>query len=413
MSLVEAQEESKAVDRLAIWLDQAGQVAAELEKTAVERDAAGHDPVAEIALLRDAGLLTIAIPAKLGGGGATDSQILRVIRRLAQADTSIAQILTYHLFGSRIGLGHNNPGLRRKRLTGFLQHGWFHAGIAQAAYPPLLQASNTGDGYAINGSKPFTSGAAVADTLQVWVRFAPGATVDGQDVSHHLGQFIVDNPSPGLSFGGDWNAIGQRQTVSGSARLENVRVARSDLVNHYPETQKLPPHVTVHVPIIQLSFAELYIGTAQGALHAARQYIRQESRPWVTSGHEHAAADPLIVDRFGRLSVQLAAATALADAAGAQADAAITRGPALTEIERGELAILAYQAKVAAHEAALEVTSRIFELMGARAAARKYGFDRYWRNVRTHTLHDPIHYKLLEVGDWALNGRYPEPDYYR
>ncbi|AGT10793.1 acyl-CoA dehydrogenase family protein [Paracoccus aminophilus] len=395
------------------WLEAATRVGAALVKTAVARDREGRDPVEEIALLRASGLLTIAIPSAQGGGGATASEILRVIRKLAEADTSLAQLMSYHLFGTRIGLGGTNEDLRARRLEGFLKQGWFHAGIAQAAYPPLLEAKNDGAGYVINGAKPFTSGAAVADTLQVWVRFAEGATVDGADVSCQIGQFIVANPTEGLRFGGDWDAIGQRQTVSGGATLENVRVSRADLVNAAPEGTAHPPHVTVHVPVIQLSFAELYIGTAKGALRAARDYIATQGRAWVSSGYAKAGDDPLIVERFGRLSAQLAAAEALADAAGQRADAALAQGPALTEGGRGALAVIAYQAKIAAHEAGLEVTSRIFELMGARAAARSYGFDRFWRNIRTHTLHDPIHYKTHEVGDWALNGRFPAPDYYR
>ena len=397
---------------LMIWLARADQVAAQLKASAVQRDREGRDPVTEIGWLREAELLTIALPREAGGGGARASEILQVIRRVAAADTSVAQILTYHLFGSRVGL-EADPALRARRLDGFLSKGWFHAGIAQAAYPPLIEARNEGSGYVLNGAKPFTSGAAVADTLQVWVRFAPGATVDDQDVSGHIGQFIVGNPSRGLVFGGDWDAIGQRLTVSGSASLEDVRVTRSDLVGHAPESTAHPPHVTVHVPVIQLSFAELYIGTAKGALKAAVDYIRAHGRPWVTSGYQSAGEDPLILDRLGQLSARLEAAAALADAAGQRADAAIARGKELTEEGRGEVAVIAAQAKIAAHEAALEVTSRIFELMGARAAARKYGFDRFWRNIRTHTLHDPIHYKTHEVGDWLLNGHFPDPDYYR
>ncbi|OBZ93413.1 hypothetical protein ADU59_21370 [Pararhizobium polonicum] len=395
------------------WLARTAAVGAELDKTAVERDTAGRDPVAEIELLRRAGLLTIAIPRRFGGGGATASDILRVIRQLAEADTSIAQILAYHLFGSRIGLEGENTALRDKRLEGLLTKGWFHAGIAQAAYPPLIEAKNEGDAFVLNGTKSFTSGAAVADSLQVWVRFAAGTVVDGADVSHFIGQFIVDNPTAGLTFGGDWDSIGQRLTVSGSARLDNVRVTRTDLVGFYSEETKQPPNVTVHVPVIQLAFTELYIGAAKGALKAARNYIRTEGRPWVTSGYERAGDDTLIMDRIGTLSARLAAAEALADAAGVRSDAAIAQGKELTETGRGEVAIIAYQAKIIAHETALDVTSRVFELMGARAAARKYGFDRFWRNVRTHTLHDPIHYKVQEVGDFVLNDRFPQPDYYR
>jgi alkylation response protein AidB-like acyl-CoA dehydrogenase len=69
-------------------------------------------------------------------------------------------------------------------------------------------------------------------------------------------------------------------------------------------------------------------------------------------------------------------------------------------------------AKIAAGRCALEVTSRIFEVMGARATASRYRFDRFWRNVRTLTLHDPLDLKVREVGDWVLNGRHPTPGFY-
>jgi alkylation response protein AidB-like acyl-CoA dehydrogenase len=62
---------------------------------------------------------------------------------------------------------------------------------------------------------------------------------------------------------------------------------------------------------------------------------------------------------------------------------------------------------------ALDVTSRLFEIQGSRATTAAYGFDRHWRNVRTHTVHDPVAYKAREVGDWALNRRGPEFSLYR
>jgi alkylation response protein AidB-like acyl-CoA dehydrogenase len=60
----------------------------------------------------------------------------------------------------------------------------------------------------------------------------------------------------------------------------------------------------------------------------------------------------------------------------------------------------------------LEITSRMFEVMGARAAAGPARIDRYWRNLRTHTLHDPVDYKVRELGDWALNRQLPKPSFY-
>lgn len=74
---------------------------------------------------------------------------------------------------------------------------------------------------------------------------------------------------------------------------------------------------------------------------------------------------------------------------------------------RGEAAVEVAGAKVLAARTALDVTSRVFEVMGARATHNRYAFDRFWRDTRTHSLHDPLAHKLLEVGEYALNGQYP------
>jgi alkylation response protein AidB-like acyl-CoA dehydrogenase len=69
-------------------------------------------------------------------------------------------------------------------------------------------------------------------------------------------------------------------------------------------------------------------------------------------------------------------------------------------------------AKVTTSKAGLEITSRMFEVMGARAASGPARIDRFWRNLRTHTLHDPVDYKIRELGDWALNHQLPKPSFY-
>ena len=48
------------------------------------------------------------------------------------------------------------------------------------------------------------------------------------------------------------------------------------------------------------------------------------------------------------------------------------------------------------------------------AEARNAGLalDRYWRNLRTQSLHDPVDYKVRELGEWALTGSAPVPTFY-
>ncbi len=66
-----------------------------------------------------------------------------------------------------------------------------------------------------------------------------------------------------------------------------------------------------------------------------------------------------------------------------------------------------FTAKTLATRVSLNLSSRIFEVLGSRATASHYGFDRYWRDLRTFTLHDPVDYKLRDIGNWVLNGQLP------
>jgi alkylation response protein AidB-like acyl-CoA dehydrogenase len=55
------------------------------------------------------------------------------------------------------------------------------------------------------------------------------------------------------------------------------------------------------------------------------------------------------------------------------------------------------------------VADELFALTGARATQEKFDLDRHWRNARTHTLHDPLRWKLYHLGNYFLNGVEPGP----
>ncbi|WP_409076589.1 hypothetical protein ACF2G4_22775 (plasmid) [Pantoea sp. C3] len=57
---------------------------------------------------------------------------------------------------------------------------------------------------------------------------------------------------------------------------------------------------------------------------------------------------------------------------------------------------------------ALDASQKLFELAGTSSALGHLGFDRHWRNARTHTLHDPIRWKYKIVGNYWLNNEYPQ-----
>ena len=167
----------------------------EARTTAAGRDHAGRNPVGEIAWLKDAELLGILIPHQYGGGGASWADVAAVIQLIAEADSSIAHVLLYHYFGGLAGTRGENGFVGPERARRIAENQLLHGTIAQAAYPPLILATQTTDGFRLRGTKPFTSGAALGDVLLAWVVFDDGTELLGKDVSDQLATVHIDGGS--------------------------------------------------------------------------------------------------------------------------------------------------------------------------------------------------------------------------
>ncbi len=369
--------------------------------TGAERDRAAQPPRAEIAALREAGLLSIQAPVALGGGGATVVDIMRVVRRIAAGDSSIAQLLGYHYILFTIACLRGTADQAQSYAKGTVRNGWYWAAAVNPRDNDLIMSTAPG-GFVLNGRKTFATGATLADQLMVRAK-----------IGDQFVDAIIPASREGFSSLGDWDCFGQRLTESGTVVFRDVFVAPSEIVGGWPRTDKpVNPVLTITTPAMQLNFVNFYLGTAEGALAEARDYVRDSAKPWQTSGVRRAADDPYILELYGELYAELRASVAFAEEAAAAIDAGLARGAALTQDERTEVAATVYAAKVHATRVALNVTSRAFELMGARATVGRHAFDRYWRNVRVHTLHDPVAYKAREVGNFVLNGQItPDPLY--
>jgi alkylation response protein AidB-like acyl-CoA dehydrogenase len=320
------------------WLAVARDVAADLAADALERDRANALPRAEIDKLRQAGLLSLLVPAELGGGGADWRTAYQVIREVAAGDGSIGQLLGYHFQISWNAGFFSNWELLEDLSRQGAAEGWMWGG----AFNPRdadLRLTPTADGFRLDGRKSFSTGARVADRL--------GASAIRSDTGEPV--FIVLDPhQPGVRFADDWDNLGQRLTASGSVAFEDVHVPASGLVASLaPEA--LMPFGTLVTPAIQLVFIQFYLGITEGALAAARAYTRTRTRAWVVSDVERAVDDPYILQTYGDLVASTKAARALADEAIDALATIIEAGPDELDWDgRGEIAELVAAAKVVA-----------------------------------------------------------------
>jgi len=265
-----------------------------------------------------------------------------------------------------------------------------------------IAAPQEDGGFLINGKKIYTTGAAEADLIAVWAfnPETPGAA-DNPLLGSQLN--LLAPWTPGVTIHRDWDALGQRATDSGTITFKDVR---TDPAWRGNAPGALPPlHASLRY---QAGFAAVLIGLGVAALRAAADFVVNRSRPWPSAGVDNAADDPYVRRLTGELAADLAAAYALTLSTGDLLDA-FERG----EIGRVDVAIPIYAAKSAASRAALRATSEIFALMGTRSVARANGFDRFWRNARTLSLHDPVDWKNAELGRHVLTGWNPPPGLYQ
>lgn len=375
-------------------------LADQLASTAVERDRAGGHAQQEREWIRASCLLTLSIPVEFGGQGADWSLVFQVIRLLAKADSALAHVFAFHhlqLAGIQL---YGNAQQQRRLLAATVEQSFFW-GNAINPLDKRTTATRTDGGYILNGIKSFSSGSVGAEwlTISAWDEQTQSALIAA-----------VPTTQKGISVQADWDAFGQKQTDSGNVHFENVFLP-ADLVLQAPAT--LPTaQATLRSQVAQLIMTNLYLGIGLGAFDAARQYTQEQARAWFAAGVEKATDDPFIQHRYGELWLLLRPAVALADQAAASLEKAFRQGPLVTAETRGELAIAVAEAKCLAHRAGIEVSSQMFELTGARSTSARFGYDRFWRNVRVHTLHDPIDYKLRDLGRYVLNGSFPEPTAY-
>lgn len=119
---------------------------------------------------------------------------------------------------------------------------------------------------------------------------------------------------------------------------------------------------------------------------------------------DRAADDPLLIAQAGDLELAARAAEALLATAAARIDDA-ERTPGPAAIAEASLATAA--AKVAAGRAARRAAGELFDFGGTRSVDAAANLSRFWRDARTHTLHDPERWKLHHLGRWALARQAP------
>lgn len=380
-------------------LTTARELARSFETGAAERDRERRFPHDELAELKASGLLSLLVPAALGGSEAGYGEMIRCIGTLAEGDPNIAQMAIVHFSGVEL-LNKVAPDEAKELLyprvadnSEMFTNAYSEVGTS-TIFEFKVGLTRESDGWRIDGSKAYCTGSLGGEMIY-------GLAI-ATEPEPHPRVFVVDVDAPGVSVIDDWDGMGQRTTASGTIEFDGARV---------PDTLCFTPNLLLEQPLLnffgtngQAMMSAAFVGIAKNALRDATEYVQSRSRPWPHAGVEKAVDDPYVIRTIGEMSTLIDAADATLERAIGVIEATAADP---TEESRARCSVAVAAAKTVSTDAALRVSELLFKACGAGATRGALGLDRHWRNARTLTLHDPVEWKLHLTGDYLLRGTNP------
>lgn len=382
----------------------------ELAERYPEWDKSFTCPVEDMQKLKKTGVLGASVPLEYGGLGMSNADTVEITRLLATANPSIAQMYLVHAtIGAGVVVDFASEALRPRIFREVVAKQAFIANASgekksrtvyefEATVTPVPERG----GYVINGTKFFCTGSAASDYLIVF-----GMLGDKMACG------LMPTHAPGIKHHNDWKSMGQRGTSSGSITFENAFFPEDMLMPNITWTN-LPPY-NIFGPLCQACFSAVYVGAARGAYDAAVRYVQTKTRVLTGSGVNRAVEDPYILRLMGDLAADVAAAEAILARVSRRLDELAGKKDVLGEEAlwrlRGEVSNAVSELKVFSTRAALRVGQDILQACGARAGLVEEDMDRYWRDIRMLTLHDPMDYKARAIGEFYLQNKMPPPGF--
>jgi alkylation response protein AidB-like acyl-CoA dehydrogenase len=341
------------------WIEVARSLGEEFAGRAEAHDEGDTFVSRNYAALKERRVFSAAIPAELGGGGASHRDIADMLRTIAQycGSTALALSMHQHLIAAAVWKYRRGQGgeamlknVADKQLV-----------LVSTGAGDWLESNGsmtkTDGGYLVSAHKRFASQSAIGDVLVTSAPFM-------DEVLH----FPVPMNAQGVTVLNDWRALGMRGTASRTVKLENVFVPDSSIALRRPRGAYHPVWnvvLTVAMPLIM----SVYVGIAQKAAELTIKHIRRKK-----------TAKPSAPSLIGEMNNDLVAAEIqLNDML------RIANNYDFEPINENGHDILTRKTNVA--NAAIRVVTKAMEIVGGEGFYRGFGLERLFRDIQAARYH--------------------------
>jgi hypothetical protein len=340
--------------------------AAELAPHAARWDEDKHFPVDVLRAAAGLGFAGVYVKEDVGGSALSRLDAVIVFEALAAGDVSTAAFLSIHNMASWMIDRFGADDLRRRylpRLTSMeliASYCLTEPGAGSDAAALSTTARREGETYVLDGTKAFISGAGTSDVYVVMARSGgPGAG--------GVSTFVVENGTPGLSFGAQERKLGWNSQPTAMVHFDQVVVPEANRIGDEGQGFRI---AMAGLDGGRLNIAACSLGGAGFALETAKAYL-ETRKQFGRVLRDFQALQFRIAD----MATELEAARLMVRRA---ADALDAGDPQATK--------LCAMAKRFATDAGFDIANQALQLHGGYGYLKDYPLERIVRDLRVHQI---------------------------
>ena len=301
-----------------------------------------------------------------GGAGLTRLDATLVFEALSMACPSVAAFLSIHNMCARMIDMFGSDDLKSRVMPDILtmqtvlSYCLTEPGSGSDAAALKTRAETTNAGYTLNGTKAFISGGGYSDAYVVMVR-------TGEDGPKGISTVLVEDGTPGLSFGALEDKMGWRSQPTAQVQFDDCTVPAANLVG---EEGKGFRYAMAGLDGGRLNISACSLGAAQTALDMTLDYM-SERKAFGRSIDQFQALQFRLAD----METELQAARTFLRQAAWKLD---TGAPDATKF--------CAMAKKFVTEAGSKTVNQCLQLHGGYGYLADYGIEKLVRDLRVHEI---------------------------
>jgi alkylation response protein AidB-like acyl-CoA dehydrogenase len=340
-----------------------------IEPRAAEIDAADEFPHDIHRLLVENELMAVGYPEEFGGAGGGSLTVAVMIEEISRVSAGVAIIPLVSRLGA-IPVMLAGSEQQKRELFGGISRGEHlmsycltEPGSGSDAGSMRTRYARTGDGFRLNGTKRFITGAGVSDRYTVF------ATRDPELKSRGISAFLVSRDDPGVSFGKEERKMGIHGSPTREVILDDAEIPEDRMIGE--EGQGFRSAMRT-LDYSRPTIAAQALGIAQGAFdYAARYAAEREQFGQQISGFQ--GIQFLLAD----MAMEIEAARLL-----------VYRSASLVDAQDPKMSYFAGVAKAYASDTAMKVTTDAVQILGGYGYMKEYPVERYMRDAKITQIYE-------------------------